>query len=306
MNILPLVLGLVLVLSVLTIERLEKYKNWTVTQQQYQYFLEKGERATFNQRERALFNDYEKTLRQVTFRYFVDKKAREANADLYNQYRIITIELMKILYGEAAFYKNLERKRSHFLEEMLGAIEEAADALPEESIKRIEDISKIHLEDPELQEAFYHMLKGTVVREKKQEEEDEDPEKSDEIKESKKSKKKKKEEETLSARITEKSYYSLFTFINYNGAVHGSVKDPENSSSPKIKIQRAPREVLKAVFVSDEIVDAIIAKRNELAKNKDNGAAEAFKNEFIDKRRPGLNDQIFDFSIKSKSDSSYD
>jgi hypothetical protein len=150
---------------------------------------------------------------------------------------------------------------------MLTAIEQAAEAAPD-MMKRIEDISHLNLDDAELQEAFYHMLKGTISKDKLE------------------------EIELENSRMKEKSYISLLTFINFNGA----------SSTPKIVVQHAPREILKAIFVNDEIVEAIVARRKELTAGKDNGGSTAFANEFKDKRRPGLDDALLDFKITIKRD----
>jgi hypothetical protein len=273
MNILPLVLALALMLSVLTIEKMEKFKNQIIVQREYQIFLQENERKIFNQRQKKLYGENEKDIKQLSFRFFIDKKAREKDPNLTKQYRLLTLELMKILYGEAAFFKDLEQKRSDFLEEMLNAIEAAADAAPDNLIKRVEDVARLCLGDPELQKAFYHMLKGTVSREQ--------------LKEMKK----------MSSPIKKKCYVSLFSFINYDG---------KDGRVIPIEVQFAPREILKAIFVHDQIVETIITKRNELATSGDSGAADTFKNEFNDKRRPGIEDKLLNFKITSGDKTDYD
>lgn len=271
MNILPLVLALVLMLSVLTIEKLEKFKNQTIVQREYQLFLKMSERRVFNKRQKGLFQETEKTLRQLSFRFLIDKKARDGNENVAKQYRMLNLELMKIVYGEAPFFKNLLQKRPNFLEELLTAIEQAADHAPEKMIRRIEDIARLNLEDPELQEAFYHMLKGSIPREQLAKMKDAKP------------------------HVKEKAYVSLFTFINYNGS----------SGTPKIMVQRAPREILKAIFMSDEVVEAILTRRNELSANKESGSKDAFKNEFAGKIREGLDVELLDFSISDGKKDAY-
>lgn len=271
MNILPLILALVLMLSVLTVEKLEKFKNQTIVQKQYQVFLQMNERQVFNKRQKSLYGYSEKSLKQLSFRFFVDKEARDRDAGVAKQYRMLMVDLMKIIYGEASFYKNLEQKRPNFLEELLTAVEQAAEKAPKKVIKRIQDIARLNLEDLELQEAFYHMLKGTISREQLEDMKDKPP------------------------HIKEKTYVSLFNFINDEG----------KKATPKIIIQRAPRETLKAIFLSNEVVEAIIAKRNELATNKTDGSEAAFRNEFVDKRRPGLDDKLLDFSISAGDKTPY-
>jgi hypothetical protein len=275
MNILPLILALVLMLSVLTVEKLEKVKNQTIVQKEYQAFLEMSERQVFNKRQEKLFDKSDKDIKQLSFRFFVDKKARDRDENITKQYRLLNLELMKVLYGEATFFKNLEQKRPNFLEELLTAIEQASEKAPKGSIKRIRDIARLDLDDSELQKAFYHMLKGTTTRKKMQEI---------------------MKDKDVYLNAKEKGYVSLFDFINYDGA----------DATPTIDVQHAPREILKAVFISDDVVDAIIAKRQELAESGENGATDAFQNEFLDKRRPGLDDKLLNFKITKGDKKVYD
>ncbi|MFI0435140.1 MAG: hypothetical protein ACH350_05370 [Parachlamydiaceae bacterium] len=263
MNILPLILALVLMLSVLTIEKLEKFKNQSIVQKEYQTFLKMSEMKAFNQRQEKLYELCEKDIKQLSFRFFVNKKTRIRDPNVSKQYRMLNLELMKILYGEARFFKELEQRRPNFLEELGNAIEKAADEAPEKLITRVKDIARLHLDDPELQNAFYHMLKGTVSRKELQ------------------------QQTKTTQRLKERSYPSLFTFINYKGA----------DAAPTIEIQKAPREILKAIFLKDEIVEAIISKRQELAESEDSGASQAFQREFIEKRRTGIEDKLLNFKI---------
>ena len=85
MNILQLVLALVLILTVLTVEQLEKFKNQTIIQKEYQHFLSASEGEVFNKRQKRMFKISERSLRQLSFRYFFDKEAREANAGIAAQ-----------------------------------------------------------------------------------------------------------------------------------------------------------------------------------------------------------------------------
>lgn len=287
MNILPLVLALVLMLSILTVQQVEKYKNQMIVQNEYRESLKTHENTIFNKREKNLFGDYHKSLRQMTFRYIVDKKARDSSASLAAQYRLLNIELIKIVYGNAPFYQALIKKRPHFVEELITAIEQAADAAPKKTIWRIEDISRLGLGDEELQEAFFHMLKGTESREAL--------------------KSKPFLDQPLSIRV--KGYPSLFVFINYTG----SGDSQKDTKLPRIMIQRAPREILQAVFVDDEVVEAVMKRRKELSSDKKelsferkNEAEATFRQEFVDKRRPSLENTILDFSISESDKNQYD
>ena len=148
----------------------------------------------------------------------------------------------------------------------MDAIQEAADEAPKDLIKRIEDIARLKLKDPALQKAFYRMLKGTISWEQR------------------------KEVKEFSLEMQKKAYVSLLAFINYNDKY-------------TIQVQHAPRELLKAIFVNDEVVEAVIAKRNELAEEKDTAG---FKSEFEDKRRPGIENTMLDFTISGSDKTDYD
>lgn len=281
MNILPLILGLVLMLSVLTVERLEKFKNQSIIQKEYQHFLKENERQVFNWRQKHLFGESQKSFKQLTFRYIYDKKAREKHSNEANQYRILMIELMKNVYKEAAFYKELERKRSNFLEEMLNEIEKASELAFKDSSKRFiretKDLARLKLEDPELQQAFYHMLKGTIARDKLEAERVELKEKGEE----------------LPSRMKEKAYVSLLTYITIDGNAR--------STPPTIKIARAPREILIAIFEKEEVVENLMSRREELGANKDSGADELFKSEFVGKVRQGIDEKLLNFELSPNS-----
>jgi hypothetical protein len=271
MNVLPIVLALVLILSVITIERLDKFKNQTIVQHHTQEFLSQVERQEFNRRQELLFLKTRKTHRQLSFRYIVNKELRERDANIAKQYRQMTIDLIKVLYQHTGFYKEMERENPKFVEDLITEIENAADESGDKTIKRVEDIGRLKLANPRLQNVFYHMLKGTVSR-------------ADIFKEEKELREKK---QILSPEIKKKQYVSLLTYI------HLKKSRPE--------IQLAPKELLEAIFNSDAVAEQVMQKRQELAKNQTSGSQEEFRSEFNPKRKVGLDDQILDFKI-TKSD----
>ena len=273
MNILPLVLVLLLMLSVITVEKFEKVKSLIVVQHQYQKYLAEMERKTFNDRQIKLAKKNSPSQRQLVFTYFFDKKLREGQPEKTKEIRSVTVDLLKILYGHAAFYKAMENKRSNFIDELLDEFTSAADALnANEKIRRIEDIQRVRLADPELQEAFYHMLKGTT---------------------DKKQLALFKKDNSLSMRNEEKAYLPLLDFLKHQ------------KENPKIVVQLASRELLIAIFGKEDIVEAIIQKRNEV-NPKSGDASTQFANEFKGKQKSGISDAILDFRITATDKSGYD
>lgn len=261
MNILPLVLVLLLMLSVLTIEKLEKFQSLAAVQKQYQVYLAESERQAFNERQKRLYKEHIPSQRQLSFTSFFEKKERESKPEQFKQIRLIVADLIRNLYSEAAFFKNLEAKRPNFIDELLDDFIASADRLSEkDKIRRIEDIRRIRLSDPELQLVFYHMLKGTITKEKLN---------------------RLKENRILPPQDLLKSYVSLLTFLKHD-------------SRPTISIQHSSRELLMAIFGKAEIAEAIMTKRNEL--NTPDASAQ-FANEFKGKQRAGISDDLLDFSI---------
>lgn len=269
MNILPIVLALVLVLSAITIERMEKFKNQAVIQKEQQAFIKNSERKEFNKRQASFYDVYPPTHRQLSFRYIVNKELREKNSNIAKQYRQMNIDLIKVLYSEAAFYKNMENKNSKFAEELIAEIENSADH-SKGTIRTVRDICRLVLSNPEMQRVFYKMLKGTIERS-----------------ELNKCIEDKNNSSKAQEKLNEKTYVSLLTYIHLK-------------ETPPM-IQLAPKELLKAIFESNDVVDLVLERRQELSKNKASDSAELFKKEFNPRRKIGISDELLDFSI-SKSD----
>ncbi len=269
MNILPFVLTLLLILSVITIEKLERFKNFILVQHQYQTHIENVERYAFNKQQRAKKKDSHADHQQLSFDYFIDKKMlKEGETEKYKQFRRITLDLIKILYGKTQFYKDLEQKRPNVAEELLDSIRASADRLIEDDkIRTIENISRLQLDDFDLQEMFYRMLRGTISKDDLKAVNEED----------------KKRVEELSK--NEKAYVPFLTYIR---------KD----STKTINVWLAPRELLEAIFESEEIVEAILVKRKELGTNR-NADVNSFKSEFLGKQKQGISDDLLDFPIPS-------
>lgn len=264
MNALPLVMGLIFILTIMTVEKYEKFQNNYIVQHAYQIYIDKKDRAVINRRQELLRDsktEETNSQRQLSFRSFV-VKGTDRESEMYKQNRQIIVDLIKGLYGHTTFYLELEQKRPQFVEEILDGLMTATSSLSEQGkMKRIEDISRIQLIDPELQEAYYKMLKGTMTR--------------------------RELIENPLLRANPKSYRSLLDFIHFN-----NFRD--------IKVHLASRELLKAIFEEDELVEKIIQKRKELAKVRNSDFAQF--QEFKGKQRVGISDAMLNFDIKYNPD----
>jgi hypothetical protein len=277
MNILPLVFALVMVLMVMTIEKIDSFKNQSMVETAYQQFLTKYERQEFNLKQRRLYEKYNDKIANLNWGALLTKTTQsneggqqDSDMKAEAQIRLISIPLMDILYGHADFYQKVKDKRENLPEELLDAIKKAVNEKNSPLIKDKLDIAWLKLEDPELQEVFYHMLKGTVSR--------------DDYK------------QIMNDKTYQpgKAYVSLLYYVN------------KDKFKP-IEMAHAPLELLKAIFEKEEDALAFMKKRSEINR-KDSGAADALKAEFIEKRRQGLEDTTLDFKISKtgKSPRNYD
>lgn len=276
MNILPIIFVFALLLSLFSIEKLEQFKNQSLVRQQYQFFLDRSYLSVFNRRQDALFKLYGPAHRALGFRYFLEASLREKHPEIARQMRIITLEFLKILYGKTAFFRSLEARRPNFLNELLDAVQNASHRLPPSGeIKRLRDIVRLDLEDPDLQEVFYYMLKGTLSHQEFRKL----------IQEPLQSGK------TIPPPLEAWGYVSLLTYIHF-----------ENNQT--IKISTAPRVLLQAIFPNETIVDEILAMRKELIHSPDRQKtfAEAFKG----KQRSDISDALLSFQISQKKKEDYD
>jgi hypothetical protein len=275
MNILPLVFTLIIILSVLTIEKMERFTHKVIIQKKYEQLFSDQHNSSFNIRQRRLCGLNPRSHRRISFRAFLQKKFRDENPEKYKQIRQITIDLIQVLYGHTKFYKKMDQKRPDFVSELLDAIEASTVQMHENSIKTIQDASKIKLEDPVLQEVYYRMLKGTIGKEES------------------------KKELNKELMNSEKAYMPLLTFFNYEDV------------NSKIKLGLASREILLAIYGNSDLVQKLIDMRIELTNNLNNDriqkdeATAKFQAAFENKQKQGITD-ILDYTITTTSKIGYD
>ena len=231
MNILPFVISLIMILLLITVEKLEVYKSKEIVQNIYLEALKTDVNEAYNTHQKNMSRCTEPfSHRQTTLRGFLNKKEREQLPEKYNAYTFVAVNLINKLYGQANFFIKAKSERPNIVSELLSAIQTAADNSPEGSIKKIEDIYRLNLNDKQLQEVFYKMLKGSVEKEKY-----------------------KKVDNSLKGN-PKKTYFPLLTFFNFNGL------------DKKIAVRLAPKELLIAIYGNETVADEIIEARQNLSR----------------------------------------
>lgn len=319
MNVLLFVTAMIMVLSMLTYTKLELYHSFSLLQSQFTRYMTEIERGTINTTAEWWYENSRSTQSstspqpnpqaarssarsRLSFLVFIDKAKQAQYAQVYPKIVLLTKKLIFTLYKNQPFFQQFVQRRPDIVDGLLASLM-IADSLPkEQKIKKATDLANLNLEDPLLNTFFYYVLKGTPFAPPEQtktvepyqplqtdfiiklgngetEDEDGDPDKS--------------------KYYVSPSGYSLLDCINVDDAV-------------KIRVFLASKPLLLAIFDHPDIVNAIIAMRNDLYHKVTSGAVTAndastqFQNLFASKSDPNFNDTILDFKVTKTNPKNYE
>lgn len=322
MNVLIFVATMLMLLAILTYGRLETYRTNQGHELLFKHYMQESERGYANS---VATRKYETTTAstknssepknpkipatpRISILYFINSKERLAHQNETAMLSTMLKKLIVNLYGEQPFYKEIEQKRPTFLNEIISKIEIAADSLPKnKKITKTTELGNLDLGDQELNDAFYKMLHGapaleiaTKPTEKPLIEPLFTPLETTEVEAENESTADKNLAVVESKEYkSPKGYFSLLDFITI-------------SNSPKVRIYLAPREVLKAIFNDDSVVDEIIKSRLEIFKSVkgDSGdvksAGDSFKAAYESRRDPNFDESVLDFSVSKTNPKKYE
>ena len=270
MNVLPLVLLILTLLSVITVQKFQKFQNDHLIQKEYLDYIRENELFHFNERQDKMKVDYNKTHKIFSFRLFVNEEERKKALETERQMRLIFKDLVREIYGHTTFFKEFEASRPHGWDELLDRIiQVSAQRTSKETLKEMSEIASLELGDEGLQKIFYKILKGSISW-KERTEAIQDPSKVDPI-----------------------GYPSLLHYINF-------------TSVYPINISRAPRELLKAIFLDDQVVKDILRVRSDTQFWKKSNFKDEFKELFCGKQRKEIGEELLDFKICKTKKTEYD
>jgi hypothetical protein len=249
MNVLVFVTSMLLLFAILTLGRLESFRNFTFVQAAFKQYMRQTERQYVNN---ETTKRYKKTVATkgtrgkqernqgsptLSFELFVDAEARAAEPAALKNHRKVAVDLMAFLYKDQPFFQEAKEMRPNFLNEIIDALIRKTETFTKkEKFKAEEEISTIDLKDEVLNEVFTKMLAGTV---KKQGEQQSPPFKPEE------------------------GYYSLLDFITIQ------------SNKLKIRVFLASPQLLMALYGNPEVVENILSERYRLFLQVDKNAREA-------------------------------
>lgn len=323
MNILLFVTSMILLLALLTFARIETYRSFSVLQGEFNKYMRISERSEINETAAAWYkksvaekstasitkNAKGKARSKLSFIVFVDNEKRTKYAKEYPQLLILTKKLIRTLYGNMKFYQEMEQNQPGFIDALLQALGSAAEPYfknkKKKIIKRAEDLSILMLGEPDLDDAWYKILSGTLKKnellpeQKTTEAErpmvelpsgpEEDGSENDD---------QEHESESLCDYRSPQGYYSLLDYITLEDAA-------------RIRVFLASEGLLSAIFDDPATVADIIKIRHDLFRSVDNGsitteaASTQFKTQFLP-RVEGMDETILDFSVTKTNPRNYE
>lgn len=287
MNVLLFVMSMLMMLVLITYGRLENFRNYAFVQVQFKEYMEKAERAYINEEAVKRYKNTpatksEKTENQsreknaasskLSFNLFVDKKERDGNQSQLEIQIAITRNLMQYLYEDQPFYKEMEAKRSNFLNEIIIALIRESETLPQ--LKKTKEIATIDLKDPELNDVFTRMLRGAYE--------------------------KPGPKEVKRPYKLNKGYYSLLDFITLD------------KNKLKLRVFLASKHLLVALYGSPQIVEDVLKTRYDLYRSvKDNvmdatSASTEFQQAFGNSQLPYVSPDLLDFGVSKTNPKGYE
>lgn len=324
MNVLIFVMTMLMLLSMMTYARLETYRNSQTFESLFENYMKKNERSFITLIAQKNYDRTHGSSKGASNEQQAENKVSsrprisiaplvsagskdKINSQEFKQAVILLKNLINTLYTGQHFFEEIKNKQPSFLDDLIAAMMQASAQLPDnKKLKTVEDLSNLSLGDPQLDEVFYKMLHGATYQaaggKENQSillqnsltppsavESDDDPSDKNLI-----------ENESQEPK-TSKDYFSLLDFITLDDA-------------KKVRIYLAPKEVLKAIFGADEIVEEIIRERKLLynqARSADKQEdkkklSEHFKQSFDGKHLPDIESDTLDYSVTKTNPQKYE
>lgn len=166
------VMAMLMMFSVMTYAKLNKYKMNATLNSQFEKYMEFVERKYINERAVAKYeatyvqkrggteNNRNYNSSKLPMGILLQKNI-PIDSNLYVSTRYALKDLMKNLYSNTEFYKTIIEERSDFIDEIINALPYAKDNLPNNlNVNKAKDLANLQLNDEGLNEVFYKMLKG--------------------------------------------------------------------------------------------------------------------------------------------------
>lgn len=172
MNILMFVMTMLMLLSILTYARIDSTRSFIALHTQFENYMQVTERHYINAQNVERYESTSVTTKtgektpstrgsgKVPVRILVDEDEHEANVEQYLFIREITQKLIRELFKEEKFFKDIEKERPQFLDELFDVLLRNASKLSaERPIRKAQDLAGIDVGDETLQKALFEVLR---------------------------------------------------------------------------------------------------------------------------------------------------
>lgn len=281
MNLLIYVTALLLSLSALSYQSLSRFQSNADKEKFWNRRLRIDAVCAYNERVRDQYDDakekpetksndnpdkdkpQQEAYAKINMKFLISNLKEDATPETLTAYESVAKRLIRVLYGEQPFFKNLLNKNPNLLEQLFPALRKANSEL-KKPIGLVRNLSNIPLADEDLKSLWYNLCKKAALGPMAM--------------------------QALNPMGNKEDNCSDTCFTNFLG-VKGS----------KIRVYLAKPALLFALYEEEGLVKQIIEKREELykqAKNKSNLTmlSEDFKAQFQGK---SPYDDILDFSVST-------
>lgn len=313
MNVLIFVISLLMMLALLTYGRLDMYRNFSITQLEFERYMVEDQRKAINK-------GAEQWYQWTTVSTKNGKNTSRAPSDSTPKLNITTLldtdkrnqdpalaaiqkELLKRLiyhiYGDQGSFKKAVDKNPQVIDDLIQAIELAGDQLAKEDkvFKSTDILEKLDLHNPSLQEFYYRLLKGYRLPAKQR---DANTGKSPPT----------NSEEMILNNNEDQADGSYEEYIPQDKKISLLNYVTLNPKKIKLRVYLAPKPLLFAIFGDSQTVDEVQQTRlnlyHQMMSQEDaKNLTEEFKQKFKS-RTKDVPEKMLDFTVTSSDPRYYE
>lgn len=309
MYVLTFVMAMLMVLAAMTYAKITQLTDSSVIRAAFNDYTRTRERDASNQEALRQYNSNtikqgaknpagkSSASRRLDISLLVDPKGRINKQLKYKQQVEFFKNLLTALYRDQQFFREAEKTRPSFLEELIDRLSSAvSDKSEKDKISEARHLANIDLGDSQLNELFYNVLKGKPLEGKHKKSDDESdlppppPPADEEADDEEEEEAKKKEAEEYRS---PEGYLSILDFITINTEA--------KSGEGKVRLFLASPYVLEAMLSDKNLVADIVQEREtiykELLQKKTTKELGKQQMEQLLKDLPTQEKELFDFTV---------
>lgn len=177
MNVLMFVMAMLMLMSLMTYSKFNEFRIQSTMQYQFDNYMQHQERKYFNDRS---IDKYDQThvrkkneskengrkrnssSSKLPIGVLLDRSQQSVGTDKYDMVRLLFKDLIMKTYGNQGFLIEALKERPDSIDEIIARFPEAIENLPNnQKISKPKDLADIDLDNSQLNETLYKLLKGS-------------------------------------------------------------------------------------------------------------------------------------------------